>query len=114
MTDTEQIIELAKLDGWKIGKSQVGDPDFLYKVIDGEMDYDYPDYLASRDAIVPVIEKCVDKLIISWPTFLTSMQQYQATLGGEAKIALLYIFLIAPPRQLSEALLRATGKWKES
>lgn len=59
-----------------------------------------PDYLTSRDAIVPVVEKqhytiqnCVDinlKLNASRYTWLST----------------------AP--QLAEALLRATGKWKES
>lgn len=56
-----------------------------------------PPYLTSRDAIVPVVEKQPPHVQYQVHKFL-----------GELEIRYRWL---ATPRQLCEALIRATGKW---
>jgi hypothetical protein len=59
---------------------------------------------ASRDAIVPVIEKQVKNCPTFYSPFLIALAE-----GKKTPIEM----ILATPRQLCEALLRAMGKWKD-
>ena len=107
MTDQSQIIALAELDGWEY-QPEGAWCKACYKrgdsvVLPEQLDY----YLTSRDAIVPVIEKQSDGV----------QRKVAAALWSETfsrdLIGLIQSTIKKNPRQLSEALLRATGKWKE-
>lgn len=98
----EQLNEIAKLDGWEERNEPEGstNPTCWYKNGDrypSGKDW-RPPYLKSRDAIVPVIEK---QPMETWG-------EIQRLLHIERE----FIYL-ATPHQLCEALLRATGKWKD-
>jgi hypothetical protein len=94
MTQQDQIKALAELDGW---------PEMPYA--------DIKQYLTSYDAILPLVQKqqniVVEQVIC-----------HCLDLGGhepETKVCgmdLIGLFRMTPA-QLCEALLRATGKWKE-
>jgi len=60
------------------------------------------DYLTSRNAIVPVIEKLIDQGLIDENDILIELENQ----------GVLYSFL-STARQLCIALLKATGKWIE-
>ena len=106
MTPEDQIKAIAELDGWTDVKFYVlgHKPDGITALARSRSaDYrcDLPDYLTSRDAIVPVIEKQSEG--IQWSVFAK-----MAEIVDSEKPAYL-----ATPSQLCEALLRATGKWIE-
>jgi hypothetical protein len=107
MKDTEQIIELAKLDGFCITETRtkgfyscnkdsfyIGG--YTFDVISQRL----PSYLTSRDAIVPVIEKQSKDIMFKMHRWLMRTHTEEFT-------------WLAPASELSEALLRATGLWKE-
>ena len=106
LTDEQITIEVAKLDGLIQHPSQ----DFCFINRDGTdiIGEDLPDYLTSRDAIIPVIEKqdypiqfsVVDK--IQW-------DDSRQTFPMDSRLKCMF----ATPRQLCIALLKATGKYKE-
>ena len=109
MTDQEIIIEIAELDGWTCGDSNPQQIDTVWvkgtnKI--GEYLSGF-NFLNSRDAIVPVILSWIGEDGVNGSVFVTRLAsvidgfKYQHLIG-----------LIATPRQLCEALLRATGKWK--
>lgn len=104
MTDTEIIKAVAELDGWKFGEGRMAafcqPPPYEFGVVTHDK---LPSYLTSLDAIVPVIEKQDE-----WAQrhFIEALQD------TTEEISVIKLFL-ATPRQLCEALLRATGKWKE-
>jgi len=115
MTPTEKIIAIAKLDGWKDNgagyyhkdkevRSLAGDP------IDSDQHYEaveaLPNYLNSRDAIVPVIDKHFTN-----HTFENDFFDALDKSDPDGFVNKSYLF--ATPLQLSDALLRATGKWKD-
>lgn len=122
-----QIKAIAELDDVKIFQvSQQNDPGFQIVLNTGHIPKsavelkpsEWPDhwvgqkdYLTSRDAIVPVIEKQMksygDEL-----TFWTTLQRVVAD-GQTTPYSIDYRCIIATPSQLCEALLRATGKWIE-
>lgn len=99
MTEQDQIIEIAKLDGWNYED---------HCLCQGCLELNNKSYLTSRDAIVPVIEKQ------SWPTkvaiagIICSLKT-----NSEVEYSPRVATMLATPSQLSEALLRATNKWKE-
>jgi hypothetical protein len=102
MKDTDIIKAIAELDGWE------QEPDGLWGKPGHQPPYplggDAPDYLNSRDAIIPVIEKrqyCLPHRNLWW--VIDEWLEKQGILPA----------LKATPRQLSEALLRATGKWED-
>lgn len=118
MTDLEIIIETARLDDprprWEIHSEYCNGKETQY------VGYRYPahagwifakDYLASRDAIVPVIvnvyngkgEDCIQAF-----EDLLLLEQ-----GIRASGIKLMRGLYATPRQLCVALLKAVGKWRE-
>ena len=103
MKPEEQIKALAELDGWtnihdnKYGVPASGKtpPDWKGDGFSSASeDYILPNYLTSYDAIIPVIQKQP-----------LEVRQRIAASGP--------ISFMVTPAQLSEALLRATGKWKE-
>lgn len=104
--DTNDIIKaIAELDGWTLSNLDDSNPEVIWhKNTPDGMIYDTPDYLTSRDAIIPVIEKrqyCLLHRNLWW--VIDEWLEKQDILPA----------LKATPRQLSEALLRATGKWKD-
>lgn len=129
MTDTEILIEVAKLDGW-------------LDVKEYELVYDYagdkgkfkqlmgrnPDnlgelkcllhYLTSRDAIIPVIEKCGMKGVRGDCYYFGERLIEELSLSYTVKQPCDVFYLAesivqATPKQLCIALLKATGKWKD-
>lgn len=126
MTDTEIIIEVAKLDGLEDIKlagpfKTVGGTRPI--LLDGtRVGYGYEnakDYLTSRDAIVPVIEG----LRLAPTQAKVFLAEILNETNNELSLAIgfwdrrnpydLLRLLLATPRQLCIALLKATGKWKE-
>lgn len=100
MTETEQVKALAELDGLYFG-TEDSDREECWRNQNGLV-VDLPNYLTSYDAIIPLIQKqdgetknLVEDYIEECQTMKTSFW-YDAT-----------------PAQLREALLRATGKWKD-
>ena len=135
MNKDEQIKALAELDEWKFwSKPHFGhDGEWHtepYKVNDvwdtdisnwagkpQNVQYDLdglPPYLTSRDAIIPVIEKQIK----DWKEFTYVLNEQVMKLKCrplDMNIAqLAEMFIKATPQQLSEALLRATGRWQET
>lgn len=96
MTDTEIIIAVAKLDGFNSVKIKM---DGKKPFVSGEradwFGCRVPDYLISRDAIIPVIEK--QPQVIQYRTN-TEFQDLDVELK-----------FLATPKQLCIALLKATG-----
>lgn len=127
MTDQDQLIEIAKFDGWTHIKvpqkfNHLWAPGHVTTRDDGDWQHTdgyccsfdcLPNYLTSRDAIVPVIEKHKEKRLhiigclsdMLWPKDFP----FENLLTVEHS----WMFLTATPRQLCEALLRATRKWKD-
>jgi len=130
MTDHELIIEVAKLDGWSEPFEfkpplYADEPDRLFGVAPGwdnkslsnilrkdltgleEARHIVPDYLHSRDAIIPVIEKHLRKGNYN---HFDTVNAFRHEFGDPCTWQ---DIICASPRQLSVALLKATGKWKE-
>jgi hypothetical protein len=119
MTDTEIIKAIAELDGWKGIHGSTHPVGFEgYNPSTGVLEH-LPNYLTSRDAIVPVIEKqrtynqfffCdfqkeLVKVVqgrepdwnkLDYPTSISAFES-----------------IVATPRQLCKALLRSTNKRKD-
>src|SRR5690349_24709405 len=115
MTDTEIIIEVAKLDGWKYPKDEEAN-DWTWISNEDTKRHDcllgqLKCYLTSRDAIIPVIEKQLTDDPMVEDRFLTKFNAAVRSLKPNNKQMMLSIFLT--PRQLCIALLKATGRWKE-
>lgn len=118
MTDSELIIECARLDGWiephliaftvRGYKQQPKE----YPINSTDISYLVPNYLTSRDVIIPVIEKHIRDFSAKRESkFLTEIEFElgQDTKGLHKEISI----LCAYPRQLAVALVKAVGKWKE-
>lgn len=98
MTKQEQIKALAELDGIEIDISPYN---WRWRYKDCSWNaFDLPDYLTSYDAIIPLIQKQNDFDLIDLEMWIED----QNKLG---------LVIYATPAQLCEALLRATGKWKQ-
>jgi hypothetical protein len=115
MKNEDKIIEIAKLDGFElVSYEDLGYPpnfptsgrkQFWRKIGEKEAFMELPPYLASRDAIISVIEKQ------SKYTQQTVVEYFRQVGAGEHSN--MVIILTATPSQLAEALLRACGKWKD-
>lgn len=104
MTEQDQIKALAELDGW-VDTAQNGYVEHLayrWNLV-GTTIYkpEPPPYLTSYDAIIPLIQKQSEDMV--------EIVHYELL----RLLATHYLILLATPAQLCEALLRATGKWKE-
>lgn len=125
MTDTEIIIEVAKLDGLKL----TWDFD---NIINGTFYSEKPrrggyirdlSYLTSRDAIVPVVEKLWNHDSGFAKDFICYLYEEHShpecveidltDAFGEDLHSITLVLLLSTSRQLCIALLKATGKWKE-
>ena len=107
MTPEQIRIAIAKLDGfvfvetatkgfWSCNRGNFCLSGYTLEVIAALL----PDYLNSRDAIVPVIEKVKP----NWSQFLKYLEHQ----GVDSD----YVLFATPP-QLSIALLKATGNYEE-
>lgn len=134
MTNNERLIELAKLDGKNVDLMTSGSLCELYSEQLGQPDTDgsytnarpLPDYLNSRDAIIPVIEK-QDLTEEQWEVFLRTVVPNEAdwiannkwwrddlNVCCQSRLPRSYrLLVLATPSQLCVALLKSTGKWKE-
>jgi len=115
MNTTEQIKALAELDGWEVMNNcnEEGEDyhilsnaltDVLSNWGEGKLEEytnHFPAYLTSYDAIIPLIQK--QSIGKRWDVH---NQLIKLTLQSPS-------WTEATPAQLCEALLRATGKWKE-
>src|ERR1017187_9642349 len=107
MKDQDIIKVIAELDGFRDFKIKVKPAiTYYWAYQSGALNWEIlPDYLISRDAIVPVIEKqhigIKKRIVINLSMKLAAHPDRDCNL------------LLATPAQLCEALLRATGKWKE-
>lgn len=117
MNPQDQLIEIAKLDGKRIIDRNNGfvdtfsDPDgYTGTTTKEKWLQSLPDYLHSRDAIVPVIEKQPVQIIHKVVHEIWRMNH--SGLSSNPTIHSLSC-LLTTPAKLCEALLRATGKWKE-
>jgi len=102
MKEQDQIKAIAELDGKY--------PSIFYRPRlpqNPPSEHDLPDYLHSRDAIIPVIEKHIRSG--NYNSDQTHMA-LELVLGEPCKWM---DFACATPQQLAEALLRATNKWVE-
>lgn len=115
MTDTEMTIAIAELDGYT--KDKQDDRRFYKNILNKIITFFYPpvfteaslpSYLTSRDAIIPVIEKVCNELR---DAFLNELRELVHKETGRC-IQNGWLLIIATPRQLSIALLKATGKYK--
>ena len=115
MTKEKQIEVLLELDGWEISSdySQFKSPkheNWQGRGYTGIWDC-VPKYLDSRDAIIPLIAKYINKTAFNYKIFLTFLQKSaKVDMNGRN---LMVTFLLAPPAKLAEALIRALGKWEE-
>lgn len=110
MTPQSQIIEVAKLDGKdnllnKILIAWANNNPLLQQRLREEG----LDYLHSRDAIIGVIEKQPDSIKHDICVILCGNSDLRK--NWESKD--MRTILLATPAQLTEALLRAVGKWEE-
>lgn len=121
MKNEEIIHAVAELDGFQnidnyLGRGVIpfvqtklmGNKDGLGEADDalGRELIEIPDYLTSRDAIIAVIEKKYPDLVARYLVDVLA-KHYKTSHVTFAMI------MCATASQLTEALLRATGKWKE-
>lgn len=108
----DQIKAIAELDGW----SNVT----IYPSENNQVDGFKPNgmgwseclpYTTSRDAIVPVIEKQTEEMQLK--TIYTLSKTMTHPKDWDYVTGWMLLAIKATPTQLCEALLRATGKWKE-
>lgn len=126
MTDQSLIIAVAKLDGWTW--KQENETQFLFSHASSTfVSHDrqfvssmihcitmLPHYLTSRDAIIPVIEKALTKDVQWFNFFLNLGKECRERFPIQADPLINYkLVLLATARQLSIALVKATGKWEK-
>lgn len=106
MTDEQIIVEIGRLNGL--------DPDAQGYIlnpnrIEGQFNTTFikPCYLTSRDAIVPVLEKQTEEVL----DHIEALLYYLVDTKYQTEEHINSI-LLATPRQLCIALLKATGKFK--
>ena len=103
MKPEDQIKALAELDGWKrVGLDVITPEGRRFEILKWENVL--PNYLTSYDAIIPLIQRqdANTKGLIYYH-FNTDQSWTQQAID----------MLDATPSQLSEAILRATGRWVE-
>lgn len=129
MNQQDQIKALAELDGREIAYGEF--VDIRQRESDGEPEIlghsPFPDYLTSYDAIIPLIQKqwkvsCPQnkewavKFIQELYRLHTHPECEEIDLQDafdDCHQAIYLAMMVSMPAQLCEALLRATGKWKE-
>ena len=99
MTPEDQIKAIAELDGYTIEERGEGLTPHCRHKVKPLCGLNQLQYLTSRDAIVPVIEKQPKEVRLHIASMLI-LAEDDVTVFPSAT-------------QLSEALLRATGKWKD-
>lgn len=124
MTDQQIIIEVAKLDGWTVNEPNRSWPNPFYtqpalKIL--RTFEELPPYLISRDAIIPVIEKVINRHTCH--SFfdalgLEAIKDWADCDGspvyeGDGSYFELWVLFKASPHQLCIALLKTTGKFTE-
>ena len=102
MNDNEQIKAIAELDGLYFGNTEY-DTEECWRNNLGIPKIHLKSYLTSLDAIVSVIKKQSFNRKTSIDAYLTNL----------IRVGQIEWEWLATPRQLCEALLRATGKWKD-
>lgn len=119
MTPQDQIRALAELDGWRMTyqvaednkwptrKSWITDPCGKAQMI-----HNIPDYLHSRDALQSVLEKFDFQTWYKLNDILCPMLNVKTEFDNTTGIVI--GVLMATPAQLAEAILRATGKWRDA
>lgn len=129
MNPTEQIKALAELDGFENLYRYFSQPASIFgKMVDmGTQDgkgesvdllgrelKPVPDYLTSFDCIIPLIQKQSPLAMTQFVDFLCKDLLGDHYDGSDyiSQVEIGALFR-ATPAQLREALLRATGKWKE-
>ncbi len=121
MTDQELIIECAKLDGFSVVPTGNGTYPFALKAPSGTVGVGWtteasawshmPPYLTSRDAIVPVIEKCC-KTWQAQDDFMGALNEELAASEHSSMGDIQWLTILSTSCQLCIALLKATGKHK--
>lgn len=122
MTEQDQIKALAELDGWhqqEVFESSFADSTkqvsagLRWTRMDSlRFERKLPDYLTSYDAIIPLIQKQLDTVFNCFLDNLCIIKNSDdAEMDGS--YSELRMMWMATPTQLCEALLRATGKWKD-
>lgn len=121
MSDEEIILAVAKLDGWEEVLNESAWVNLMphlshKKFWRGQVEQRLSKYLTSRDAIIPVIEKCCSKDKYDKGNFIQTIRnerekEYQNLISDYWHI--FDVVLCATPRQLCIALLKATGNWKD-
>ena len=117
MTDQEMIIAIAELDGWTYDSLH----QTLSRIENGarvwyEGDYNQFKYLTSRDAIIPVIEKHMTLPRWDDVEFLLSLEcthEVKGVVWTSSMNRNILKVLTATPKQLSIALLKVTGRYKD-
>lgn len=108
MTDNEITIAVAKLDGFEVdfrGDERLNPWIRKDKTIGA---LNSLEYLTSRDAIIPVIEKNIKQPNTFCDFLLKEISGIIVAIHGDCEA---FHMLIATPKQLCVALLKATGKW---
>jgi len=121
MTEQDQIRELAILDGWTFnpaGKDSFGTnyAEFWQTGGAGEITCAKPpDYLGGYNLILPLIRKLFGKDKFTKGHFIQTLRnmrekEYQNLISDYWHI--FDVVLLATPKELCEAVLKATEKWK--
>ena len=110
MTDQDIIRAVAELDGQLVPHT----PTEAERNSGSYYQWE-PNYLSSRDVIIGVIEKTNCHLRNDFIAHLWKIAGNEPSVifWTEYNLRGFYAVIVATPRQLCEALLRATGKWKE-
>jgi hypothetical protein len=126
-TTEEQIKALAELDGWKFTRVEKGPYNQAgYRVwqngvecggFDDSQKLEYtmrifgiPNYRTSYDAIIPLIQKWSKVTPHHKQEFVSELTDILGMSGCDLTT---FCYIVSTPAQLCEALLRATGKWKD-
>jgi hypothetical protein len=121
LSPQQKQIAVAKLDGWNHwfnGWNKLDDntPPLT-------LSEDLPNYLTSHDAIIPVIEKqfrsnskfAIDFMKALWNRVAIhpEIEDIDLTDVYETRHEVNLALMLSPPEQLVDALLKATGQWKD-
>jgi hypothetical protein len=118
MTDQDQIKAIAELDGWEYAHNDADGGSSGWRhgkqgnLLTIEQVTEFHSYLTSRDAIVPVIDKICKDDVHKWCDVIDAFCKICHPVNYTA-LQVSISLMRATPSQLSEALLRATDKWKD-
>lgn len=113
MTPLEKIKVLAELDGWTRVKWQDGGDSCFFEK-EGEIDRHIEEfsYLESYNAVLPLVRKWCSKNIDNWIIFIQKLALVMGINTFSSGLVSRYA-LQATPDQLSNALIKAAGMWKD-